>query len=392
MGVTYAKGFTAAGVDAGISASMDDRDLAMVVNRGDDSLRASAAVFTSNRFCAAPVQWTRRAVRDHVLRAVVLNSGGANACTGEEGYKQAEATAEEAARLLGTTPQEVAVCSTGLIGEPLPLDNVLDGIRRAYDMLDDTECAGIDAATAIMTTDTRPKTISFERRGGYRIGGMVKGAGMIAPQLATMLCVITTDAVVDSYQMQKALESAVVGSFDRIDVDGCMSTNDTVIVMASGASGVRPNPSEFAEGITRACVDLAQKIVGDAEGSTHDIRIRVVGASGENAALVCARAVAGSNLFKCAVAGNDPNWGRILSSIGTIPESAAPFTVSDVDVSINDVMVCRGGHRSEDRSLVDMTRRQVRVDINLHAGDASAVVWSNDLTKEYVRINSDYES
>ncbi|QAY33183.1 bifunctional glutamate N-acetyltransferase/amino-acid acetyltransferase ArgJ [Bifidobacterium pullorum subsp. gallinarum] len=389
MSVTFAKGFRAAGVEAGISAVDGKKDLALVVN--DGPLAAMAGVFTPNRFCAAPVQWTRGVVADGHAKAVILNSGGANACTGQAGYDQSAATAATVAELLGCTPDDVAVCSTGLIGELLPLDNVLAGAAAAHAALADTAQAGADAAHAIMTTDTKPKTVELEGN-GYRIGGMVKGSGMIAPQLATMLCVITTDAVVTAGQMQAALAVGVDTSFNRIDVDGCMSTNDTVLLMASGASGVEPDPDEFNALVAQACATLARQIIGDGEGASHDVRITVAGATSEDAALACGRAVAVSNLLKCAIAGNDPNWGRVVSSLGTVPETVAPYDPNRVTVDINGVRICDGGKPGRDRSEVDMTPREVHIDIDLNAGDAEATVWTDDLTHEYVHINADYES
>lgn len=389
MSVTFAKGFRAAGVEAGISAVDGKKDLALVVN--DGPLDAMAGVFTPNRFCAAPVQWTRGVVADGHAKAVILNSGGANACTGQAGYDQSAATAATVAGLLGCTPEDVAVCSTGLIGELLPLDNVLAGASTAHAALADTAQAGADASHAIMTTDTKPKTVEIEGN-GYRIGGMVKGSGMIAPQLATMLCVITTDAVVTAGQMQAALAVGVDTSFNRIDVDGCMSTNDTVLLMASGASGVEPDPDEFNALVAKACATLARQIIGDGEGASHDVRITVAGATSEDAALACGRAVAASNLLKCAIAGNDPNWGRVVSSLGTVPETVAPYDPNRVTVDINGVRICDGGKPGRDRSEVDMTPREVHIDIDLNAGDAEATVWTDDLTHEYVHINADYES
>lgn len=389
MSVTYAQGFRAAGVQAGISAVESKRDLAMVVN--DGPLQAAAGVFTSNRFCAAPVQWSRGVLDDGKAHAIVLNSGGANACTGPEGYEQSASTAEAAATALGCRREDVAVCSTGLIGELLPLDRIIAGVGIANGALDAGERAGLDAAEAIMTTDTTPKTFTAQGS-GYRLGGMVKGSGMIAPQLATMLCVLTTDAVVSAGALQAALVSGAEMSFNRIDVDGCMSTNDTVILLASGASGVEPDPEEFGRLVAQGCASLARQIIGDAEGSSHDVRISVSGAGSEEAALACARAVASSNLLKCAIYGNDPNWGRVVSSLGTVPVAVAAFEADEVCVDINGVRVCDGGRPGRDRSEVDMTPREVHVDIDLHAGDQRAEVWTDDLTVDYVHINADYES
>ena len=361
-----------------------------MVNNGP--LDAAAGVFTSNRFCAAPVQWSRSVVADGHVKAVILNSGGANACTGKPGYEQSKATAEKVAGLVGAKAEDVAVCSTGLIGELLPLDNVLSGAGKAFEALADTAQAGSDASHAIMTTDTKPKTVELEGSNGFRIGGMVKGSGMIAPQLATMLCVITTDAVVSAGQLQAALNAGVELSFNRIDVDGCMSTNDTVLLLASGASGVEPDPDEFNALVAKATASLARQIIGDGEGASHDIRVKVSGATTEEAALACGRAVAASNLLKCAISGNDPNWGRIVSSLGTVPPEIAPYDSEKVTVDVNGVRICENGGAGRDRSEVDMTPREVHIDIDLNAGDAEATVWTDDLTHEYVHINADYES
>lgn len=390
MSVTFAQGFSAAGVAAGISAVEGKKDMALVVNNGP--LDAAAAVFTTNRFCAAPVQWSRKVVADGHVKAVILNSGGANACTGKPGYEQSQATAEKVAELLGASANDVAVCSTGLIGELLPLDHVLSGTEVAFAALSDSVEAGENASYAIMTTDTKPKTVELEGSTGFRVGGMVKGSGMIAPQLATMLCVITTDAVVNAGQLQAALNAGVEMSFNRIDVDGCMSTNDTVLLLASGASGVEPYPDEFNDLVAKATASLARQIVGDGEGASHDIRVKVTGATTEDAALACGHAVAASNLLKCAIAGNDPNWGRILSSLGTVSPEDAPFDAEKVTVDVNGVRICENGGAGRDRSEVDMTPREVHIDIDLNEGDAEASVWTDDLTHEYVHINADYES
>lgn len=390
MSVTFAQGFSAAGVEAGISAVEGKKDLALVVNNGP--LDMAAGVFTSNRFCAAPVQWTRKIVADGHVKAVILNSGGANACTGQPGYEQSKATAQKVAALVGAKDSDIAVCSTGLIGELLPLDHVLSGADKAFAALADTAQAGADASHAIMTTDTKPKTVELEGSNGFHVGGMVKGSGMIAPQLATMLCVITTDAVVSAGQLQAALNAGVEMSFNRIDVDGCMSTNDTVLLLASGASGIEPDPDEFNDLVAQATASLARQIIGDGEGASHDIRVKVIGATTEDAALACGRAVAASNLLKCAISGNDPNWGRIVSSLGTVPPEVAPYDSNKVTVDVNGVRIYENGGAGRDRSEVDMTPREVHIDIDLHAGNAEATVWTDDLTHEYVHINADYES
>ncbi|TPF96167.1 N-acetylglutamate synthase [Bifidobacterium sp. UTCIF-39] len=389
MSVTFAKGFSASGVAAGISAVEDKKDMAVVVN--DGPLDVAAGVFTANRFCAAPVQWSRKVVADGHIKAVVLNSGCANACTSEAGYRQSADTAAKLASLLGVADTDIAVCSTGMIGDLLPLDNVLSGVELAHNALSESAEAGELAAEAILTTDTKKKTVALEGA-GYRIGGMVKGSGMIAPQLATMLCVITTDAKVTAEQARKALSAGVETSFNRIDVDGCMSTNDTVLLLASGASGVEPDEDEFDAMVAKACASLSRQIIGDGEGASHDIRVTVTGATSEDAALACARAVAASNLLKCAVCGNDPNWGRVVSSLGTVPVDVAPYDPNNVTVDVNGVRVCDGGKPGRPRSEVDMTPREVHFDIDLGEGDSQATVWTDDLTHEYVHINADYES
>ena len=388
MTVTAPLGFRASGVTAGLKAS-GRPDLALVVN--DGPLQSAAAVFTSNRFPAAPVLWTRQVVADGEVHAVVLNSGGANACTGPEGFADTHRTAEHVAQVLSaagpaTGAGEVAVCSTGLIGERLPMDRVIAGVDAAAAAL--SADGGGDAAVAIMTTDTVPKVVTV-RGDGFTVGGMAKGAGMLAPGLATMLVVVTTDAVAHPDTLRTALASATRVTFDRIDSDGCMSTNDTVIAMASGAAMVQPSPEALTEAITAACAELALQLIGDAEGASKDIAITVSHARTEDDAVEVARAVARSNLLKCAIHGQDPNWGRVLSAIGT---TAAAFESDAVDVAINGVWVCRGGAAGEARDLVDMSARVVRITIRLGAGDAEATVWTNDLTADYVHENSAYST
>ena len=385
MSVTLPLGFSAAGVACGLKNS-GKRDFAVVVNNGPHHV--AAAVTTSNRVYAAPVEWTRQAVADHQLSAVALNSGGANACTGEAGYTDTVATAHLVAAQLGVKPADVAICSTGLIGELLDMDAIRRGVSQACSQL--SEDGGQNAALAIMTTDTKPKTAHY--RGEYSIGAMAKGAGMLAPQLATMLVVITTDAMLSEVEADAALKVATGQTLDRIDSDGCMSTNDTVILMASGASGVHPDPEEFTEHLIEVAQDLGEQLIGDAEGASHDISINVHGASSQSAGLAVARAVSRSNLLKCAVFGNDPNWGRVLSSLGTVPESVAPFDAARVDVAINGVTVCRNGGVGDARELVDMNARMVQIDIDLKAGVEDVVVLTNDLTYGYVEENSAYSS
>jgi glutamate N-acetyltransferase/amino-acid N-acetyltransferase len=383
MSVTSAKGFRAAGIAAGIKAS-GNPDLALVVN--DGPLAAAAGVFTSNRVKAAPVLWSEQVLKGGAVKAVVLNSGGANACTGSAGFQDTHKTAEEAAAALDTSAGEIAVCSTGLIGVRLPMDALLPGLKTAAGEL--AADGGPAAATAIMTTDTVAKTA--EARGtGYVVGGMAKGAGMLAPGLATMLVVVTTDAVADAGVLDTVLRNAAKVTFDRVDSDGCMSTNDTVLLLASGASEVAPDLEEFQSVVNSVCADLARQLVGDAEGATKDIAVEVVRAATEDDAVEVAKAVTRSNLFKCAMYGNDPNWGRVLSAVGT---TAAAFEPDQLSVAINGVWVCRDGGVGDDRDLVDLTGREVKVTIDLAAGGAGATVWTNDLTPGYVHENSAYSS
>lgn len=387
MTVTAPTGFRAAGVAAGIRTG-EGPDVALVVNDGPEQV--VAAVFTSNRMQAAPVQWSRQVVSDGVAHAVVLNAGGANACTGAPGFQDTHRTAEHVAQVLDCSAADVVVCSTGLIGERLPMDKVLGGVDAAAAVL--SAEGGPDAARAIMTTDTVPKTVHVTAD-GWSVGGMAKGAGMLAPGLATMLCVLTTDAVVDVDTAREALRAATRVTFDRVDSDGCMSTNDSVVLLASGASGVVVGPQALAEALTQACGSLARALVADAEGATHDIAVTVRGASTEDAAVAVARAVTRSNLFKAAVFGNDPNWGRILSAVGTVPPEVAPYEADEVDVAVNGVLVCKGGQAHQPRDLVRMAgEREVQVLIDLHAGTAEATVWTNDLTHDYVHENSAYST
>nr|WP_247602179.1 bifunctional glutamate N-acetyltransferase/amino-acid acetyltransferase ArgJ [Cellulomonas denverensis] len=363
-------------------------DVALVVN--DGPLQVAAGVFTSNRIVAAPVVWSRQAVADGIAHAVVLNSGGANACTGPEGFGDAHATAEHTGTVLDTSPGDVLVCSTGLIGERLPMDALLAGVSAAADAL--TPDGGPAAATAIMTTDTVSKQATVAGD-GWSLGGMAKGAGMLAPGLATMLVVLTTDAVLTAEQADAALRAATRTTFDRVDSDGCMSTNDTVLLLVSGASDVTPDPADFTEKLRALSDDLARQLVADAEGASHDIAVTVANASSEDAAVAVARAITRSNLFKAAVFGNDPNWGRVLAAAGTVPEEVAPYDPALIDVAINGVQVCRAGGVGDPREGVDLaSAREVRVDVDLHAGQATATIWTNDLTHDYVHENSAYST
>jgi glutamate N-acetyltransferase/amino-acid N-acetyltransferase len=390
VSVTTPKGFRAGGVAAGLKAS-GNLDVALVVNDGPDS--TAAGVFTANRVKAAPVLWSQQVLKGGVVRAVVLNSGGANACTGSQGFRDTHATAEHTASVLrgGAKPMlvgpgDIAVCSTGLIGELLPMDKLLPGVTAAAKALD--AAGGQRAAEAIMTTDTVAKTAVTERK-RWSVGGMAKGAGMLAPALATMLVVLTTDAVADNDTLDAALRAATRVTFDRIDADGCMSTNDTVLLLASGASGVQPDPAELTAAVTAACHDLAQQLIADAEGATKHIAIEVLGAAGEDDAVEVGRMVARNNLVKTALFGNDPNWGRILAAVGT---TGAAFEPDRVDVAVNGVWVCRGGAAAEDRSKVDLSGRDVTIQIHLHEGEMAATIWTTDLSHAYVHENSAYSS
>lgn len=388
MSVTAAQGFRAAGVRAGIKQS-GNPDVAVIVNDGPSDV--AVAVFTTNAFAAAPVIWSRQVLADGTARVVVVNSGGANACTGPEGFADTHITAEHAAGLAQAAGQEIGageivVCSTGLIGERLPMEKLLAGVDSAFAA---ASAEGGDlAATAIMTTDTVPK-VSVVHGSGYTVGGMAKGAGMLAPGLATMLVFLTSDALVAREVADAALRQATAFTFDRIDSDGCMSTNDTVLLMANGASGVAPEPAEFSSVVREVCADLARQLIADAEGASKDIAITVNGAASEADALEAARAIGRSNLLKCAIHGEDPNWGRVLSALGT---TSASFDPAAVDVSINGITVCRGGGIGDSRDLVDMGAREVFIDVELNAGASTATIWTNDLTADYVHENSAYST
>jgi glutamate N-acetyltransferase/amino-acid N-acetyltransferase len=388
VSVTAPLGFRAAGVMAGLKAS-GDRDVAVVINDGPS--RAAAATFTSNRVKAAPVLWTQQVTGGGRVRAVALNSGGANACTGPFGFQDTHLTAERLADALGDSAGEMAVCSTGLIGERLPMDKILPAVDAC--VAEASRGGGLAAADAIRTTDTVVK-ISFRREGGgdgtgYAIGGMAKGAGMLAPGLATMLCVLTTDADLPAAELDAALRAAVRVTFDRLDTDGCMSTNDTVLLLASGASGIRPDAGTFTGLLTEVCADLARQLQLDAEGAGKMIAVEVIGAASEDDAVAAGRAVARSNLLKCAIAGEDPNWGRVVSAVGT---TAAQFEPDRLNVAINGIWVCRNGCAGDERSKVDMTPRDVTITVDLSAGPSAATILTTDLTAEYVHENSAYST
>ncbi|MBE1489054.1 bifunctional glutamate N-acetyltransferase/amino-acid acetyltransferase ArgJ [Plantactinospora soyae] len=402
MSVTAPRGFRASGVAAGLKSS-GARDVALVVNDGPDA--SAAGVFTANRVKAAPVLWSQQVLRAGLVRAVVLNSGGANACTGAPGFQDTHATAEHAASALAGSADdgpaagtaagaglstigagEVAICSTGLIGERLPMDRLLPGVTAAVAGL--TADGGPAAAEAIMTTDTRPKTTVVAGT-GWTVGGMAKGSGMLAPALATMLSVVTTDAIAGPAVLDEALRAACRVSFERVDSDGCLSTNDTVLLLASGASGIAPTQAELTAAVTEACRDLARQLIADAEGASKEVAIEVVGAADSDDAVLVGRAVARNNLVKTALFGNDPNWGRILAAVGT---TTAAFEPDRIDVAVNGVWVCRSGAAAEDRSKVDLTGRQVTIRIDLHAGPDEATIWTNDLSHAYVHENSAYST
>ena len=383
MSVTAPLGFRAAGVAAGLKAS-GARDVAVVINDGPS--RAAAAVFTANRVHAAPVKWSRQVVSGGRVRAVVLNSGGANACTGSVGFQDTHATAERLGAALDDSPGEIVVCSTGLIGERLPMDKLLPAVDAAVAEAD--RSGGVHAADAIRTTDTVVK-IAFRRPDGYSIGGMAKGAGMLAPALATMLVVLTTDADLTAGELDASLRSATAQTFDRLDSDGCMSTNDTVLLMASGASGIKPDHKEFTRALTEVCADLARQLQRDAEGASKYVTIEVVGAASEGDAVTVGRSVARNNLLKCALAGSDPNWGRVLSAVGT---TDAVFDPDRLNVAMNGVWVCRSGALGDDRSKVDLRGKDVTITVDLSAGPHSAIILTTDLTEAYVHENSAYST
>jgi glutamate N-acetyltransferase / amino-acid N-acetyltransferase len=383
MSVTSPLGFRAAGVAAGIKES-GLPDVAVVINDGPSA--AAAGVFTANRVKAAPVLWSRQVLAGGAVRAVVLNSGGANACTGPAGFQDTHRTAEHLAALLFLSAGEVAVCSTGLIGDRLPMEKLLAGVTAATGQA--SADGGLAAADAIRTTDTVPKTVSVPGT-GYQIGGMAKGAAMLAPALATMLAVLTTDADLPQAVLDDALRDATATTFDRLDTDGCMSTNDTVLLLASGASGVTPDPAEFSALLTAACADLASQMQADAEGASKAITIEVTSAASEPDAVEVGRAVARCNLLKCAIGGEDPNWGRVLAAVGT---TRAAFEPDQLGVAINGVWVCKSGAPGEDRSAVDLRPREVTITIDLAAGPHAAAIKTTDLTAAYVHENSAYST
>jgi glutamate N-acetyltransferase/amino-acid N-acetyltransferase len=375
------KGFRGAGVACGIKDS-GNKDLALIVNEGPQIF--GTAVFTSNQIVAAPVIWSRQVVKDSQVAAVVLNSGGANACTGPEGFADTHRTAEKVSEAVGVSSADVVVCSTGLIGVRLPIENLLTGIDIAKNSLSETSLE--ETATAIMTTDSKPK-VSYLELDGVAFAGIAKGAGMLAPALATMLSVVMTDAIVEPETAIACFQSAVEKSFNRIDSDGCTSTNDTVLFMASGASGKTLSRDELQSFLNQVTMDLSGQLIADAEGHSKIISIRTINAKSERDAVEIGRACARNNLLKCALHGEDPNWGRVLAAIGT---TNAVMDASNIDVILNGVEVCKASAPGADRNLVDMSAELIEIVIDLHMGTESATIWTNDLTAEYVHENSAY--
>jgi glutamate N-acetyltransferase/amino-acid N-acetyltransferase len=391
QGVTAPAGFRATGISAGIKAS-GKLDLALVFNEGPD--HAAAAVFTRNQVKAAPVLWSQQVLTTGQLRAVILNSGGANACTGPGGFQDTHATAEAVAAALSqwgteTGAIEVAVCSTGLIGDRLPLAKVLAGVTEIVHEMAGGLNGGEEAARAIMTTDTVPKQVALHHQDNWTVGGMAKGAGMLAPSLATMLCVITTDAVADSAALDQALRKATADTFDRLDVDGSCSTNDTVLLLASGASEITPSQDELDEAVLRICDDLCAQLQADAEGVTKRVAISVTGAASEDDAVAAARVIARDSLVKTALFGSDPNWGRVLAAVGMAPVRLDPNRIS---VSFNGFPVCVDGVGAAGARDVDLSGDVITVTVDLGAGDAQATVRTTDLSHAYVEENSAYSS
>ena len=382
MSVTYPKGFVAAGAAAGLKKS--GRDFAVIVNRGP--IDSCANVFTSNRAIANPIIWSKEVAKTGKARAVAINSGGANCFTGPQGFQLTHKTAEHTAKLLEIAPIEVLVASTGLIGQQLDESKIVAGIEKCIETLSESGC--YDAAEAIMTTDSVHKHAIRDGE-GFSIGGIAKGAGMLAPALATMLVFITTDASIDPEKLQQYLDKAVEKSFNRLDSDGCTSTNDQVMLMASGASSVKPADGEFQMLLDELCMDLAMQLLRDAEGADHDIHIKVVGAETEELAVEVGRSVARNNLFKSAIYGADPNWGRIYAAIGTVEGNFDPMVSK---LTINGVCVADDSMPQSDRDQVNLSDRLVEIEIDLKNGEASATVFTNDLTHAYVTENSEYSS
>ena len=383
MSVTFPKGFTASGVAAGLNKA-EKKDVAVVVNDGPNY--DAAAVFTKNKVKAAPVIWTQQVIKNKKLKAILLNSGGANACTGPEGFADTHKSAEHMAQKLSIGAVEIGVCSTGIIGNRLDMPNLISGINKAIESLN--QDGGNDAAEAILTTDSHAKQSIFEIN-GWRIGSMIKGAGMLAPDMATMLCVITTDADLSDINLDSALKHVTDKTLNRIDSDGCTSTNDTVILMASGASNVKPSIEDFQDALMTVMLDLSLQLINDAEGASKVIKIEVINTVSENDAVNVGRSIARNNLLKCAMFGEDPNWGRILAAVGN---SEAHLDSNLIDVKLNSVLVCKNGSSLSKDTLVDLSKREIDILVDLHMGDESAVIYTNDLSNQYVHENSAYST
>lgn len=386
MTITQPKGFRAAGVAAGIKAA-GKLDLALVVN--DGPLRVAAGVFTRNVIKAAPVLWSQEVLKQQRLKAVVLNSGGANAATGPGGFQDTHQTAEKVAGLFQSGAIEVAVCSTGLIGERLPMDALLSGVDTAFEELGTGAETDLNAATAVMTTDSKPKQAAAKHDSGWSVGGFAKGAGMLAPNLATMLSVLTTDAVVTPEVLDRALRAATGVTFDRLDVDGGTSTNDTVLVLASGASGVEPTEAELTELLTAVSLDLVLQLRADSEGATKYVDVTVTGAASEADAIAVGRTIAEDNLVKTALFGSDPNWGRIAMALGRVPAEIDPEKVA---ITINGVTLFAKGTPAADRSEADLSGRDIQIVVDLGLGGGEATIYTTDLSHAYVEENSAYSS
>ena len=383
MSVTSAKGFSASGVSAGLKSS-GKKDVALIFNHGPNF--DAAAVFTTNKVKAAPVIWTQEVIKNKKLKAVVLNSGGANACTGPDGFADTHKTAEYVAELLTIGAIDVGVCSTGLIGNRLNMPNLLKGIEQAHKNL--KADGSDDAAEAIITTDSHKKTSQVVFN-GWTIGGIIKGAGMLAPDMATMLCVITTDADISALDHQSILQSCTDRTLNRIDSDGCTSTNDTVILMSSGASGIKPVKNDFEKQLQILMADLSYLLINDAEGATKVITINVVNTKSENDAVNVGRSIARNNLLKCAMFGEDPNWGRILAAVGT---AEAFIDSNTIDVYLNGSQICGNGAALLSPEKVSLKKRDIHIKVDLKVGSYKATIYTNDLSTQYVHENSAYST
>ena len=376
------QGFRSASIAAGLKSN-GGLDLTVIENQGPHF--SAAAVFTSNKVVAAPVIWSRQVAKGGIVRAAVLNSGGANACTGPQGFADTHKTAEHVGQLLNVSSGEVIVCSTGLIGELLPMQKIIAGIDSIVPALNNN---GLQtSAQAIMTTDSVPK-IATASLNGAEFAGIAKGAGMLAPALATMLSVVMTDAVV-SENVQEIFQRATDRTYNRIDSDGCTSTNDTVLLMSSGASGVEISDSDLEEMLMQVCGSLAEQLIADAEGSTKTVAIKVLNAASESDAVAVGRACARNNLLKAAIFGGDPNWGRVLAAAGTADAHLDPLVI---DVKLNGVQVCTNSAPDADKSMVNFEARLVEIDIDLKVGSSTATIMTNDLTHDYVHENSAYST